>query len=87
MFQGEFLPNLVVFLLGQAVAWGYLRTGLVARGLVSLIGGWVLADAALVARFAYDHQGRWFIASLAGMQLKNVRVYETPKTWADYAGG
>lgn len=27
------------------------------------------------------------VDSLAGMQLKNVRVYETPKTWADYAGG
>ncbi len=69
MFQGEFLPNLIVFLIGQAAAWGYLRTGLVPRGLVSLIGGWVLADAALVARFAYDQEGAVFVASLAGMQM------------------
>lgn len=68
MFPGSFGANLAFFLLAQVVAWLYLRTGLVTRGLVVLIATWVLADLALVLRFAYGVTDEPYVASLGVMQ-------------------
>jgi hypothetical protein len=68
MFPDAFAPNLAVFLLGQVVAWSYLRTGLLLRGVAVLILTWVFADLALVLRFAYGETGPAYLASLAAMQ-------------------
>jgi len=51
VFADQFLPNLSVFVLGQAAAWYYLRTGRFWIGAVSTAALWVLADLLLVARF------------------------------------
>jgi len=67
MFQDSFFANVAVFLLGQVAAWGYMNTGLWWRGVLMLCGSWVLADVALVARFAYEH-GDLFISALIAMQ-------------------
>ena len=53
MFADQFLPNLSVFVLGQAAAWYYLRTGRFWIGTVSTAALWVLADLLLVARFVF----------------------------------
>ncbi len=68
MFAEAFLPNLLIFAFGQLVAWGYLRTGLVWRGALLLVFGWITADVALVARLAFDDRGWLFITSLLLMQ-------------------
>lgn len=54
MFADQFLPNLSIFVLGQAAAWYYLRTGRFWIGAVSTAALWVLADLLLVARFVFD---------------------------------
>jgi tetratricopeptide (TPR) repeat protein len=64
-----FLPNALTFACGQLVAWGYLRTGLVRRGIALMLTIWVLADVALLARFAYEQQGLAYVLPLLGMQL------------------
>lgn len=69
MFADSLLPNLLLFAVGQVTAWGYLRTGLVNRGLALLLGAWVLVDIALLARFAFDAEGLGFRAPLLLMQL------------------
>ncbi len=69
MFADSLWFNGVAFVLGQIAAWGYLRTGRVARGAALMVGGWVLADVALLARFAYDHQGGVYLCALLGMQV------------------
>jgi hypothetical protein len=71
MFQDSFLANLLVFALGQFAAWGYLRTGLVWRGVFLMVATWVLADVALVARLAYQH-GETFLVALVLMQITAV---------------
>ena len=53
MFADQFLPNLSVFVLGQAAAWYYLRTGRFWIGAASTAALWVLADVLLVARFVF----------------------------------
>lgn len=68
MLEDSFLFNAVVFVLGQVAAWGYLRTGLVRRGAALMIGGWMLADIALLARFAYAGGEAIAAAALAVMQ-------------------
>lgn len=68
MFEDSFLANLAVFLAGQIAGVGYLRTGLIARGMAVVVPSWVLADAALLSRFAYESETA-FRASLSGMQL------------------
>lgn len=68
MFADAFWPNLVIFVLGQVAAWGYLRTGLVRRGLCLMIGAWILADLALLARFAYEGQETLYRSALMVMQ-------------------
>lgn len=69
MFWDAFLPNALAFACGQLVAWGYLRTGLVRRGVVLMLTIWVLADAALLARFAYEQDGLWYLLPLLSMQV------------------
>lgn len=68
MFPDAFLPNLALFLAGQLAAWGYLRTGLVRRGVVLMLVMWVLADAVLLLRFAYAETGTGYVAALLAMQ-------------------
>lgn len=68
MFPDAFLPNLAIFLVAQAVAWTYLRTGLVPRGISVIVGTWIAADTALVARFGFDEPGFVYVASLVVMQ-------------------
>jgi tetratricopeptide (TPR) repeat protein len=53
VFADQFLPNLSVFVLGQAAAWYYLRTGRFWIGAASTAALWVLADLLLVARFVF----------------------------------
>jgi len=69
VFWDAFLPNALAFACGQLVAWGYLRTGLVRRGVVLMLTIWILADVALLARFAYEHQGLSYVLPLLAMQL------------------
>lgn len=68
MFEDAFLPNLLVFLLGQAAAWGYVRTGLVVRGALVMVVGWAAADIALVARFMFSETGAVYRGALILMQ-------------------
>lgn len=69
MFADAFLPNLLVFVLGQIAAWGYVRTGLVVRGALAMVVCWAAADFALVARFAYSETGTPYRAALLVMQV------------------
>jgi len=63
-----FLPNLVVFAVGQATAWFHLRTGRwLAGGLLSAVV-WILADWALVAKHAFDAKGVHLWLPLLAMQ-------------------
>jgi len=64
-----FLPNLVLFLGGQAAAWIYLRTGRFVLGGGAMAALWVLADWALVARLVFAETGPHFTATLLAMQL------------------
>lgn len=68
MFPDSFAGNALVFLVGQAVAWGYLRTGLLTRGVPLMAVLWLAVDVALVARFAYQETGPVYLAALAVMQ-------------------
>jgi hypothetical protein len=68
VFPDLFLPNLLVFALGQAAAIVYMRSGLVRPGVVLLLALLLTADAALLARFAYGHRDAWFFLPLAAMQ-------------------
>jgi tetratricopeptide (TPR) repeat protein len=68
VFAHAFLPNLLIFLLGQAAAYGYLRTGRTARGVSLMVGAFVLADIALLARFGFANAEDVFLAALIGMQ-------------------
>lgn len=67
MFADAFWPNFAIFALGQLVAFLYLFTGRVGRGGCLMLAMLLLADVALVARFAYDAQPVT-VASLAVMQ-------------------
>ena len=44
LFEDSFLINLVIFVAGQAAAYGYLRTGRRNRGVMLMIVAWVLID-------------------------------------------
>ncbi len=72
MFPDAFLPNLIVFLAGQVAACGYLRTGLVNRGVHLLVLTWISADVALVARFGYAHTGTVYVLALVVMQIVSI---------------
>ncbi len=54
MFAESFLINLCIFLAGQLVAYGYLRTGRRHRGLALMFISWILVDAILVVRYALE---------------------------------
>lgn len=68
MFEDSLLINLAVFAAGQLVAYLYLRTGRRQRGLSLMIGGWVLADVALVQRFVLGSVDEVFYAALITLQ-------------------
>lgn len=68
MFEDGFWPNLAIFVAGQIAAWGYLRTGLIRRGVCLMVGAWILADIALLARFAYEGQQTVYRLALTAMQ-------------------
>lgn len=53
MFTAAFLPNLLLFAIGQAAAWFYLRTGRFLLGVVATVALWVLADWLLVAKYLF----------------------------------
>lgn len=72
MFKDSFLANLLILLVAQLVAYGYLRTGLLRRGVLLMVGTWVMADVALLARFAFAYTGPWYLAALLLMQLHAV---------------
>lgn len=69
MFADSFSINLLIFLAGQAVAYGYLRTGRKTRGLSLMILSLVFVDVALVRAFAFEDRGTWFRVSLLLMQV------------------
>ena len=69
MFPDSLLANLMLFGMGQVAAWGYLRTGRIARGVALMVGSWVLADVALLARFAYEFGDHVYLTALVLMQL------------------
>lgn len=69
MFLDALLPNLVVFAAGQAAAFGWLRTGFMARGVLVMVLIWCLADWALLARFVFDDAPGTSALALALMQL------------------
>lgn len=69
MFADHLLPNLLIFLVGQAAVIGLLRTGLVAHGVALVLGTWLFADAALVARLVFAIDGAGYVALLVAMQV------------------
>ncbi len=69
MFRDSFLINLLIFRAAQLVAYGFLRTGLIRRGVMLMVGTWVLADMALLARFAFSDTGDYYMGLLLIMQL------------------
>jgi hypothetical protein len=67
-----FLPNLLVFVVGQAAAWYYLRTGRYWSGVLSTSALWVLLDWWLIARFVHGADPvtmRWPALSLQAVAL------------------
>ena len=72
MFPDSLLPNLLIFLVGQAAVVGLLRTGLVAHGVALVLATWGLADAALVARLVFDVDGAGFVALLVVLQVLSI---------------
>jgi len=62
-------PNLLLFALAQVVAWGFLRTGLVVRGVALMATTWIGADIALLARFVWGHDGPAFWLPLLVYQV------------------
>lgn len=68
MLGDSFLFNLLVFVAGQAVAWAYLHTGRTKRGVTLMLAGWILADVALLARFAYEGGEPVYVAALSALQ-------------------
>jgi tetratricopeptide (TPR) repeat protein len=69
MFQGQFLPNLLFFVAGQAAALVYLRTGRFWQGAVGTVLLWLFLDAWLVANYVFDSGGVWQWLPLLGIQL------------------
>jgi len=74
VFPDAFLPNLALFLLGQAAAWFYLRTGRFWIGALATAALWVLADWAIVARFVFAADGTDLLVPLGGMQVVAIAV-------------
>lgn len=69
MFADHFLPNLVLFAIGQASAWFFLRTGRLALGWGGTVGLWVLLDAWLLGRYALAAGPSTLWTLLLSMQL------------------
>lgn len=69
MILESFLPNLALFVAGQAAAWFYLRTGRLWLGGVAMATMWIAADWALVARYVFDDVGGQFRVALLVMQV------------------
>ena len=69
MFQDSLLANALLFALGQAAAIGHLRTGRIRRGMALMFVGWVLADVALLARFAFAGGQLVFVGALVLLQI------------------
>lgn len=67
MYADSFWPNLLVFVLGQFVACAYMATGRLLRGGSLMLAMLLLADFALVARFAYGAE-HVTVAALVCMQ-------------------
>ncbi|HLQ39001.1 MAG TPA: tetratricopeptide repeat protein [Planctomycetota bacterium] len=72
MFPQSFVPNLLLFAAGQCAAWGWLRTGMVLRGVLAMVAVWVAADWALLAHFAYGQDGAQFLVPLGAMQVVGI---------------
>ncbi len=53
VFTAAFLPNLLLFAIGQAAAWFYLRSGRFLLGVAATVALWVLADWVLVAKYLF----------------------------------
>lgn len=68
MFADSFPINALIFLLGQLAAWGYLRTGLVLRGVCIVVVTWLATDVALVARFGFADGEFASLVALIAMQ-------------------
>lgn len=68
MFADSFLPNLALFVAGQAAAWFYLRSGRLWPGGLAMAVLWITADWAVVARYVYDRHGSELALPLAIMQ-------------------
>jgi tetratricopeptide (TPR) repeat protein len=68
MFADSFLANLLIFVIGQAAAWGNMRTGRVVRGLALMVGAWALADLALMFRFVFESMRASYLPVLVVLQ-------------------
>lgn len=68
VFPDTFLPNLALFVLGQAAAWFYLRTGRFWVGAIATAALWGFADWAVVARFVFAAEGADYLIPLGAMQ-------------------
>ena len=69
-----FLPNLVAFLLGQAAAWYYLRTGRTWVGGLATLGLWISFDAWLLARYVFAADGATMRSLAAVVQVLAVAL-------------
>ena len=65
----SFLPNLVLFVAGQAAAWFYLRTGRLWIGAGAMAWLWIAADWAVLAKYVFAATDTHFRLSLLAMQL------------------
>ena len=68
MFEDSFIINLVIFVVGQAAAYGYLRTGRKTRGVMLMIIAWVLIDDAMMRAFAFGKRDTMFLILLTLVQ-------------------
>lgn len=68
MFPDLFLPNLLVFAIGQVAALVHLRTGRVRLGIALMVLLWGSADWALLARFLHGHTDVWYRGALLLLQ-------------------
>lgn len=68
MLVASLLPNLLVFVAGQAAAWFYLRTGRTWIGALGTAALWTLLDWWLLAKYVFVHDGASLALPLVALQ-------------------
>ncbi|HEX5053460.1 MAG TPA: hypothetical protein VFZ65_16905 [Planctomycetota bacterium] len=69
VFADHFLPNLLLFVAGQAAAWYYLRTGRFLIGASATAALWLLADWFVLAKFVFGTDPADLLLPLWSLQI------------------